>query len=310
MQQRFSIVIPVYNRAPVLPRVLDSVAAQTWRPLHLVLVDNASTDASARVMREWAAAHACADLEISLLTEYAHGAAAARNRGLREVRSSYMLFFDSDDALAPEAVSRYMAVFQSDSSVDIVCADCMYHPIGRLPRLVRARGGALLDTHIHHCLLRTQAYAVRTELLREAGGWNEQARIWDDWELGVRLLLRNPTVRLEHFVAADIYESEESLTGRSYSEKALYYETPIKAVEQAAQTSGHPAARRVMALMCYRRMMLAALFAREGREDLALPLRDEVLGNVSRRMGLLLRAAYIYIRCGGRGFDRILSLLL
>ena len=47
----FSIVVPVYNREQVVERTLRSIEAQNWRPLHLVLVDNASTDGSLALLR-------------------------------------------------------------------------------------------------------------------------------------------------------------------------------------------------------------------------------------------------------------------
>ena len=70
-----SIVIPVYNRAAVVTRTLDSVFAQTARPLQLILVDNASTDGSAELLRQWAATHDSSDFGVRLLSEPQPGAA-------------------------------------------------------------------------------------------------------------------------------------------------------------------------------------------------------------------------------------------
>ena len=52
-----TVVVPVYNRAKLVSRTLDSIAAQTLRPLDVILVDNASTDASKAVMHKWMAEH-------------------------------------------------------------------------------------------------------------------------------------------------------------------------------------------------------------------------------------------------------------
>ena len=68
-----SIVIPVYNRAAVVTRTLDSVFAQTARPLQLILVDNASTDGSAELLRQWAATHDSSDFGVRLLSASARG---------------------------------------------------------------------------------------------------------------------------------------------------------------------------------------------------------------------------------------------
>lgn len=309
MSETFSIVIPVYNRASVLERTLRSVAAQTWRPLHLVLVDNASTDSSLRLMTRWAEANRAPDLEVTVIQERKPGAAAARNRGLAEVRSEHMLFFDSDDELLPEAVSHYMAAFMADPSLDLALTACTHIGADGRRRVFGPRGGDPLTAHIHHCTLRTQGYAARTEVIRRAGGWDERTRIWDDWELGIRLLLVTDRIKALPVTSCVIHASEECLTGTRYRDKAEHYETPITAAREALEASSRPDAGRLAAMMDYRRMTLAALFAKEGDMELAGKWKEAALRHARGRRRWLLKAAYAYIRRGGRGFDRVISRL-
>lgn len=311
MPDTFSIIIPVYNRESVVARALDSVAAQSFRPLHLIVVDNASTDRSLDVIRGWAEKHAGdTALHITVLSESIPGAAAARQCGLNTVTTSHVLFLDSDDALRPDAVESYAEVFRHNPGTQIICADILMHPLHGRPFKIPRRRGDRLIVHFHHCTLPTLGYAASTELLRQAGGWNRDIRIWDDWELGIRLLLLDPVTGHTGKIAVDTYESEISVTGINYSDKAPLYEAAISAVENAIANSRRPDKQKLMAMAMYRRIMLAAHFAREGRPDLSGPLLQHVLDATHGRNRALLRMAYLYIRSGLRGAATLVTPLL
>ena len=97
-----SLVIPVRNRASIVGRTLDSVAAQTRLPDQIVLVDNGSTDGTLEVLRRWANGRS----NVQVVTEPRPGAAEARNCGLRAVTEEYVMFFDSDDTMPPRHVEE------------------------------------------------------------------------------------------------------------------------------------------------------------------------------------------------------------
>jgi len=310
--KEFSIVIPVYNRAKVLGGTLESVLRQSYRPLHVILVDNASTDTSPLIMADWKHKHENPEMRITLVDEQTPGAAAARNRGLREVGSEFMLFFDSDDLLHPEAVDLYMRAFESGQAPDIVMSRS--RSVNRSTGqggILPLRGGDRLLAQIHHSTLRTQGYAIRTSLVRRVGGWNESTRIWDDWELGIRLLLATDKIKQIPDVVCTIVTSAESITGARYSDSAGLYEAPLQAAERVLEACGRPDAERLTALMDYRRIMLAAHYAREGATDKASALKARVMKKADAsyplRRRLLLRMAYQYIRHGLRGFDRLIT---
>ena len=99
--KRVSIIIPYYNRERLLERTLRSVKRQTYRPVEIILVDNASTDHSAAVARRFKE-EAEDGMTVHLLRENTPGAAAARNCGLRAAQGEYVYFFDSDDELSED----------------------------------------------------------------------------------------------------------------------------------------------------------------------------------------------------------------
>lgn len=95
-----SVVVPAYDVEDYLGECLDSLLAQTYSPLEVVVVDDGSTDSTGAVADSYAAAHP--DRVRVLHTENA-GLGAARNVGVAEARGGLLAFADSDDVVPPEA---------------------------------------------------------------------------------------------------------------------------------------------------------------------------------------------------------------
>ncbi len=103
-----SVVIPVYNKEAQLSRCLDSVLAQTYTKLEVILIDDGSSDSSAEICREYEAR----DERIRLICKENGGASSARNRGIEEAKGDYIGFVDADDWIEPgmyETLYDYLA---------------------------------------------------------------------------------------------------------------------------------------------------------------------------------------------------------
>lgn len=304
-----SIVIPVYNRAEMVKETLDSVSRQTHRPLHVALVDNNSTDNSLAVLQEFKKQHETQDFKIDVLSESKVGACAARNAGARLVGSEWLMFFDSDDTMDEYLVTKYVEkIIECGGNVDVVSTDADFNDNGKVSRVLFARSN-FFENHIFHSNLSTQRYIMRRELLERAGGWNEAVQCWNDWELGVRVLLQNPRVAVvDDGVYVHVRVHNESITGAKYSQnpqrKELAIATAIKAVEQ----SDFKGKERFVKLLKMRRFVLAGLFLKEGEKELAQRYYDESYDAVKEdcRLKWLAPMVYRYVGCGGRGIDRLI----
>lgn len=297
-----TIVIPVYNRAHCMRRTFDSVVAQTLRPLRLIIVDNNSTDGSAEMAREWADAHRSPDFQIEILAETKRGAAAARNRGLSVVETPWVMFFDSDDTMAPTLTADVAATVAAHPDADIVGWDVERTGAGGPGNVSPFKlAGDIVWRQIIHCTLSTQHYACRTELFRRAGGWNDSLPVWNDFEAGLRLLLTGPRiVTLAHNSAGHppvtVYHSPDSITARS--------DTPGMtqlAKERALDCCGHALRRAgrddMLRWIDLRRAQLAAEYARSGAVGEGRRLIEEVV----RRRGWWYRIIYLKHRIYPRG---------
>lgn len=218
MEKKLSIVIPVYNRGEIVGRTLRSVEAQTYRPLKVILVDNASTDSTSSVLAAWRDQTASHDFEVTIVAETAPGAAAARNRGLELVDTPWVMFFDSDDTMRPAHCRRAMEA-AGKGDADIVGWSVNIHLPGRTVT-GRPVGSRPMFDCIFHGSMATQRWCARTALVRDAGAWNPRAFLWNDIELGVRMLARSASIRnLGGQPTVDVMYSPMSITNQPWPQR-------------------------------------------------------------------------------------------
>lgn len=108
-----TIIIPVYNCDRYLAEALESILAQTYRPIEIIVVDDGSTDGSAEVAKRFGSS-------VRYYFQPQSGAGAARNYGTDLAQGSFFAFLDADDFWIEDKLTRQMSVFESEPEVDIV----------------------------------------------------------------------------------------------------------------------------------------------------------------------------------------------
>lgn len=114
MRELISVIVPVHNGQDYLKKCIDSIAAQTYDRLEIIVVNDGSTDETAQVceelQREYAGVH--------VITLPDVGVAAARNRAIEQARGELLTFVDADDRLRPDMLKRlYDSLRATDSDV-------------------------------------------------------------------------------------------------------------------------------------------------------------------------------------------------
>src|SRR5271154_3281360 len=107
----FSVVIPAYNRARVLPGALDSVLQQTDQDFEVIVVDDGSTDDPRAVVEDF---H---DPRIRYERKENGGGGSARNRGIDLARGRFVAFLDSDDVFLPHHLAAMRRLVESQKNV-------------------------------------------------------------------------------------------------------------------------------------------------------------------------------------------------
>lgn len=299
-QNSVSVVIPVYNRSELIVRCLDSVRRQSFRPLRIIVVDNNSSDSTAETVREWIMRNEDPTLRIDLLSEPTPGASAARNTGLAKVTSTHTLFFDSDDEMHPALIAEAMSAIGDN---DIVYWKADVINIDRTVRPKPFHTDRLLMRQIFNSQLSTQQYMARTEVFRNAGGWNNNAKVWNDWELGIRIILSDIKAEAIPRTLVMIHAQENSITGRCFHEKIGEWENTISIVEQDIQKANisRTQKKKLNKAISYCKMILASHYAQEGYTDDASKLIKEATKPLPNPQQLWLKLLYRYTLKGGRG---------
>lgn len=311
----FTIIIPVYNRADKVKSTLTSLLAQTYRPLQVVLVDNDSSDDSLKVLQEFQAQHSADGFEVVVAQESHHTASATRNRGFAEAKGDWVLFFDSDDTMRPTLVESYRnAITQHSGALDLVATKACLHSLDGSQRELPFFTTDLFANQILHSILATQRYAVRREYFEKFGGWNNDVLQWDDWELGIRLMLGQPRVATISDALVDIYESgEASITGTNFSGRIGRWEQALDKATHQVANSNHPEKERMLHLIDFRRIVLAAHYAKEGKVEAARELYAPAylrLATDSPLRRLILPLLYHITSKGLRGASRLAKCLI
>lgn len=110
-----SCIVPVYNGERYLGEALDSILAQTYRPLEIIVVDDGSTDGTPRIAGQYRD-------RIRYLRWENRGPAAARNRGVTVARGEFIAFLDADDLWHQEKLRRQIDRFKVRQELEISVA--------------------------------------------------------------------------------------------------------------------------------------------------------------------------------------------
>lgn len=196
---RFSIVVPNYNHAALLPRCLDALLDQSCPPDEVLLLDDGSTDDSVAVMEAYARR---SDRVRVLLNGRNLGVCATMNRGLEAVTGDFVGFMAADDRVLPGIFEKVLPLLERHPNAGAVSGLCEWRCEAtgltwfqgtRMPseacylpppEMIRLSRQGRLSIAAQHALFKTSA-------LRAAGGWNPDLRWFTDcfstWVVGFRL---------------------------------------------------------------------------------------------------------------------------
>ena len=182
---RVSVVIPTHDRAGLVVEAVGSALAQRFADLEVIVVDDGSTDDTARRI-------AALDGPVRYLRQDRAGPAAAKNRGIAAARGELVGFLDSDDLWEPDLLERVVPVFDRNADVGLVSVMAReIEPDGRQTARVYGKNSPGTDYSTTGLLLHDAGccswFVVRRELLERVGGFDESLRSAEECDLVLRL---------------------------------------------------------------------------------------------------------------------------
>jgi glycosyltransferase involved in cell wall biosynthesis len=269
-----SIIIPAFNERDWICDAIDSALAQTHPACEIVVVDDGSTDGTADVVR------ARYGPTVGCIRQPNSGLPAARNAGLRSAKGEYVQFLDADDLLLPTKVALHVAVLEQDPGCGVVYSDFAFtagageDPVAPSGYGDRHRSGLMLNDLIADNFIVVHSALSRTDIVRDAGGFDERLGACEDYDLWLRLAAAGCVFRHTADALVVYRRRPMSMSSAPARQVAATIEVVARVPEYAAlDDEGRRVLRRRLSLlreMLARVLVLDALsFVRSGRVDRA-----------------------------------------
>jgi glycosyltransferase involved in cell wall biosynthesis len=197
-----SVVIPTYNRTRQTIAAVESVLAQTYPYIEVIVVDDGSTDGSGEIIQGFVKKKRNGSHRISFLSQPNQGASVARNTGIAHAQGEYIAFLDSDDVWVSEKLDwQLKALEQFKDECGVCFTDArLVNDLGMDRSSFEAHGRHYQETlgierkaskllAKSFCGFWMSSLLVRADTLKQIGGLNPQILFAEDRDLQFRLSL-------------------------------------------------------------------------------------------------------------------------
>ena len=196
LSPKVSVIIPTYNRAHLIKDAVESVLNQTYQDFELIVIDDGSTDNTKEVLAVYKD-------KLTYIYQDNQGRSSARNHGIKLVQGEYIAFLDSDDVWFLDKLERQVPVLES-APPDVVLVhgykcivDKNLQPVPgwelKLRKLytLAERGEETYENYLYFNCIFTSAILVRRTAIIEIDGYDASIGSLEDFDLYLRLLLKN-----------------------------------------------------------------------------------------------------------------------
>jgi len=183
---RVSVLLPTFNRASYIGETIASVLVQSYRDFEIVVVDDGSTDQTARIVQS------IADPRVRYIYQPNRGVAAALNTAWRAAAGEYLAMIGSDDVWLPHLLAELESVLDTDSTLDLVYAraqgiDAYGKPLPQILGAPPKFPDAWLASLLYGDCICGIAAIFRRRCIARIGGFDESLVANEDWDLWIRM---------------------------------------------------------------------------------------------------------------------------
>jgi len=202
---KISVVIPCFNASRFIAATIDSVLAQKGVELEVIVVDDGSSDGSARTVRS-------AYPEVRVFEQPNHGVAVARNTGIQQSRHDWIAFVDADDIWLPDKLALQAELLATDPEARMAYTAWHVWPTAEVlptPALLDELQSAASDVArwagaagwiypqlLLDCVVWTSTVLAHRSVFDEVGGFNTDLRVGEDYDLWLRASRVTPILQV------------------------------------------------------------------------------------------------------------------
>jgi glycosyltransferase involved in cell wall biosynthesis len=206
MNPLVSIIIPAYNAEEYLAETIESALAQTWPQIEIIIVDDGSADNTVAITKRFESDR------VKICLQKNKGAAAARNRGLKEAKGQFVQFLDADDLLKADKIATQVKLLIEHNNALSICPVIHFDTTNREHLTTLKPSLNELDFYIDSTspfdfllklygaennrgsMIPLHCWLTPANLIHSAGNWNEDLTINDDGEFFCRVVLQSKQI--------------------------------------------------------------------------------------------------------------------
>ena len=192
-KDKVSVIIPTYNRGPLLEKAVDSVLAQSYDNYEIIVIDDGSTDDTRARLANY-------NSKVRYIYQENSGPAAARNKGIKEAQCSLLAFLDSDDWFSPQKLETQLDRMQKEPHYLISHTDEIWYRRGKLLNQKKKHhkpGGYIFERCLELCAVSMSTVMVRRELFDSIGVFDETLPCCEDYDFWLRASIRHPFLKID-----------------------------------------------------------------------------------------------------------------
>ncbi len=186
---KVSVIIPTYNRLPMLKEAVNSVLAQDDEDMEVIVVDDGSTDGTGEVIKGYGG-------RVQLIQFSTNkGVSAARNQGILKARGKYIAFLDSDDLWVKGKVKIQTTFLDENPHYPICYTDEIWIRKGKRVNPMRKHtkySGWIFEKCLPLCIISPSSAMMRKSLFSKVGLFDEAFPVCEDYDFWLRVSLRFP----------------------------------------------------------------------------------------------------------------------
>lgn len=200
-----SVIIPAYNAEKSIADTLDSVFAQTYRPIEILVVDDGSIDKTAETIKEYqtSKANRTNKTNLTYIHQQNSGPSRARNTGIKAAKGEYIAFLDADDLWTKNKLEKQIKLFKQDPRIDVVFTDAKVTRFrnNKIQENIMFQKNRLNKEFFGHDFIvinplekllkinfmLTPCVVVKKSCFKNSIFFNEKRRYVEDWELWLKM---------------------------------------------------------------------------------------------------------------------------
>jgi len=182
-------IIPVHNRAQTIQRAIDSILSQTLPPKEIIVVDDASTDGTKEILKNYGSRITPVFLPKN------SGVSRARNEGIKHAKTEWIAFLDSDDQWERDKLKNQVEYIRKYPFYQIMQSDEQWIRNGKRVNSCKHHQkpfGWIWEPSLERCLVSTLSVLIKKSLLEKYGCFDESLEVCEDYDLWIKISRYHP----------------------------------------------------------------------------------------------------------------------